>query len=132
MTLFGKKEKEEAAPAPQRPAGMTPLVGKKAFCTICNDYRQFSRVWKRTEPVRQCTCCGTAFENVGQLYAAFQPKCPRCAEFLEHPGFDYGLCDACGSKFELVDGAKPGFLPNLQQRQHMSRREKGLDRKPLK
>lgn len=69
--------------------------------------------------VRECTACGIAFEKAGELYQRFQPSCPQCGEFLEHPGFDYGICDTCGSKFELPDGAKPGLLPNKEQRKKM-------------
>lgn len=69
--------------------------------------------------VRACTSCGMPFPNAGELYRGFQPSCPQCGEFLEHPGFDYGICDNCGSKFELPDGAKPGLLPNKEQRHRM-------------
>jgi len=125
MALFGKKDKE--ADAPSNPVTV-PLVGKTAFCTVCNAYRQFTRCWRRLQPVRQCTCCALAFENVAALYMRNQPACPRCGEFLEHPGFEYGLCDGCGSKFELVDGAKPGMLPSLEQRKKMNARAKGADK----
>lgn len=40
---------------------------------------------------------------------------------LEQPGFDYGLCDCCGSKFEIVEGTKPGWMPNKDQRAAMAR-----------
>ena len=42
-------------------------------------------------------------------------------EFLEQPGFEYGQCDGCRSKYELVTGAKPGLLPNKQQRAEMDK-----------
>lgn len=125
MALFGKKDKE--AEVPSTPATV-PLVGKTAFCTVCNAYRQFTRCWRRAQAVRQCACCGLAFENVAALYSKNQPACPRCGEFLEHPGFEYGLCDSCGTKFELVEGAKPGMLPNLEQRKRMMARAKGTDK----
>lgn len=69
----------------------------------------------------QCTACGLAFPNPAELYKKFQPVCPRCGEYLEQPGFEYGLCDGCGSKFELVVGAKPGLLANRQQREEMNK-----------
>lgn len=125
MALFGKKDK--SADAPASPATI-PIVGKEAFCTVCNAYRPFTRRWKRVQAVNQCACCSLAFENVAALYAKYQPSCPRCGEFLEHPGFEYGLCDGCGTKFELMEGAKPGMLPNLEQRKRMVARAKGLDK----
>jgi hypothetical protein len=69
--------------------------------------------------VTKCTGCGAILDNPEPLYAEFQPACPRCGEFLEQPHFIYGLCDGCGSKFELMDGTKPGLLPNRQQRAAM-------------
>lgn len=62
------------------------------------------------------------FQNTRQLYAQLQPACPQCGEFLEQPGFEYGFCDRCGSKHEIVPGTKPGLLPNAQQRAEMARR----------
>lgn len=111
MLFFGKKKKEGEA--------VHPLLGRRAFCSVCNSDQMFSKCWRRASMVRQCTGCGAPFENAGELYRGFQPQCPHCAEFLEHPGFDYGICDACGSKFELPEGAKPGLLPNKEQRQRM-------------
>ncbi|MDZ4859741.1 MAG: hypothetical protein SGI88_12230 [Candidatus Hydrogenedentes bacterium] len=112
MLFFGKKDKGAGQP-------IHPLVGRRAFCRICDSDQMFTKCWRRAAMVRQCTGCGAAFENSGQLYQSFQPQCPHCAEFLEQPGFDYGMCDTCGSKFELPDGAKPGLLPNKEQRQRM-------------
>ncbi len=74
--------------------------------------------------VRQCPCCGLAFDDPVQLYRRFQAVCPQCAEPLEQPGFDYGLCNSCGSKFEIVEGTKPGLLPNRQQRAEMDKHGK--------
>ena len=83
-----------------------------------------TRCWVRTAYLTQCMCCGLAFENPAALYQRNQPACPRCGEFLEHPGFEYGLCDVCGSKYELVAGAKPGLLPNKRQRDEMNKHGK--------
>jgi hypothetical protein len=49
------------------------------------------------------------------------PACPQCGELLEHPGFEYGLCDVCGSKHELVPGTRPSLLPNKVQREAMAK-----------
>ena len=112
MLFFGKKNKGGNT-------AVNPLVGRRAFCSVCNADQLFSKCWRRAAMVRQCTACETPFENAGELYRGFQPSCPKCGEFLEHPGFDYGMCDVCGSKFELPDGAKPGLLPNKEQRHRM-------------
>jgi len=69
----------------------------------------------------KCPCCGNVFENPEALYKKNQPRCPQCEEPLESPGFEYGFCDGCGSKFELVDSAAPGMLPNKQQRDEMNK-----------
>lgn len=113
MLFFGRKKDKNAG----QPTN--PLVARRAFCSVCDTEQMFSKCWKRAAMVRQCTGCGTTLENSGQFYQDFQPQCPHCAEFLEHPGFDYGICDVCGSKFELPDGAKPGLLPNAEQRKRM-------------
>lgn len=120
MALFGKGAREKSKPA-RNPNESTPVVGREAFCRICDDYRQFTRCWLRPRPMTQCPACGLAFENPGELYKKFGPTCPQCGECLEQPGFEYGLCDGCGSKFELVPGAKPGLLPNRQQRAEMDK-----------
>lgn len=112
MLFFGKKKKSGST-------SVHPLVARTAFCTVCNGDQMFSKCWHRASMVRECTGCGTAFENAGELYRGFQPSCPQCGEFLEHPGFDYGICDTCGSRFELPDGAKPTLLPNSEQRRRM-------------
>jgi len=119
MALFGKGGKDAAKGNRQKDAGPVPVVGRTAYCRICDDYRQFSKCWMRQRPVTQCTGCGAALDNAAELYKKFQPACPRCGEFLEQPGFEYGLCDGCGSKFELVAGTKPGLLPNRKQREQM-------------
>ena len=112
MLFFGRKSKSENK-------AMHPLVARAAFCTVCNGDQTFSKCWRRAAMVRECTECATPFPNSGELYRGFQPSCPQCGAFLEHPGFDYGTCDGCGSKFELPDGAKPTLLPNKEQRHRM-------------
>ena len=120
MALFRKKKDKSGASAVVEES--RPLLGKQAYCRLCRGDRQFTKAWLRMRPLAICTCCGHAFEDPGTLYAQNQPACPKCREFLEHPGFEYGLCDGCGSKFELVDGAVPSHLPNYQQRKEMAAR----------
>lgn len=72
----------------------------------------------------QCPNCKTFFEDIPAIYKENQPTCPRCGEYLEQPGFEYGLCDGCGSKYELVTGTKPGLLPNAKQRAEMEKNGK--------
>jgi hypothetical protein len=118
MALFSGKnkdtEKQGAAPP------IRQVVGREVFCTICNAGRMFSRCWLRVAAVSKCSCCGLDFPDPEALYRKNLPVCTHCGEYLEHPGFEYGLCDGCGTKFELVQGAKPGILPNKQQRDKMS------------
>jgi len=120
--LFGRRDKDEA-PA-KKESQARPILGKRAFCRVCNSYQQFSRCWLRIDMLTKCPCCGFEFPNAGLLYKQFQPVCPRCEEYLEQPGFEYGLCDSCGSKYELVEGTKPGLLPNFNQRQEMNKHGK--------
>ena len=121
MALFSKKTPGKGETGKPADAGRRPVVGRAAFCRICNARRQFSKCWLRVEPVRRCPCCGKVFENSAEIYKHFQPTCPACGEFLEQPGFEYGHCDGCRSKYELVTGAKPGLLPNKQQRAEMNK-----------
>lgn len=123
MALFRKGDKEKPSAA-QNPNQGAPVIGRRAHCRICDDYRQFTKCWLRPKFLTQCPGCGLPFENPGELYKKFQPACPRCGEFLEQPGFEYGLCDSCGSKYELVPGTKPGLLPNRQQRAEMDKHGK--------
>lgn len=120
MALFGKGDKKRNQQAENSTAGR-PVVGRSAYCRICDEQRQFTKCWLRPTRMTQCPACETPFQNVGELYDKFQASCPQCGEFLEQPGFEYGLCDACGSKYELVRGTKPGLLPNKQQRSEMER-----------
>lgn len=121
MAMFGLG-RGGAGGTPGKPKEETrPLVGRKVYCRICSDTRSFSRCWRRIEPMRQCPCCGLAFENLAAVYAQVQPLCPRCQEPLEVQNFDYGLCDTCGSKFEIMEGTKPGLLPNRAQRIEMDK-----------
>ncbi|HDP34650.1 MAG TPA: hypothetical protein ENN29_06015 [Candidatus Hydrogenedentes bacterium] len=101
-----------------------PLVKKRAMCHVCGDVQSFTQVWRRAAMVRRCPNCGLVFENPEELYKRFQPACPKCEEPLEQPGFEYGYCDRCGSKFELMEGAKPGLLPNQSQRDEMRKHGK--------
>lgn len=116
MALFGKKDESEPGAAPP----VHQVIGREGYCAVCKDYRQFSQCWLRSAWVTKCPCCGLDFESPAALYKKDLPACPRCGEYLEHPGFEYGLCDRCGSKFELVQGAKPGLLPNKGQRDKMN------------
>ena len=129
MALFGRGNKDagkQGASGPQRPAnsGMRPIVGRAVWCRVCDREQQLSRCWRRMGLMAQCPSCGCTFENPAALYSRFQPACPQCAEPLEQPNFDYGLCDGCGSKYEIVEGAKPGLLPNRQQRAEMEKHGK--------
>jgi len=108
----------------QKPSQMLPVAAKKTFCRICGNVQSFSRCWRRIGTLTQCTCCAHTFENAEQLYERIQPECPQCGENLEQPGFDYGLCDGCGSKYELMEGTKPNLLPNRAQREEMAKRGK--------
>ena len=101
-----------------------PLVARQIWCSVCDATTTFTRVWRRAAKMRACPNCGLEFEEPDMLYSRFQPACPRCAEPLEQPEFDYGFCDRCGSKFELVEGAKPGLLPNQRQREEMNKHGK--------
>lgn len=117
MALFGRKDKSNGASEKDSgDTGMRPIVGHSIYCRICDAERMLTRCWRRTEMMRKCSACGQTFETPKLLYARFQPACPKCEEPLEQPGFDYGLCDGCGSKYEIMEGTKPGLLPNKQQR----------------
>lgn len=121
MALFGRGNSDKAKKGVEE---THPIVGRVIYCRICDAERMFTRSWRRNMQMQKCPCCGAAFENPAALYQHFQPVCPRCAEPLEQPGFDYGLCDGCGSKYEIVEGAKPGLLPNQVQRAEMDKHGK--------
>ncbi|NIA16280.1 MAG: hypothetical protein GWP08_19640 [Nitrospiraceae bacterium] len=121
MALFGKKDKNPAPPS-AAPPRVRQLPPREALCGVCNARRPFSRCWVRTEAMIQCPNCGLAFDSPARLYRLLQPACPQCGEFLEQPGFDYGLCDNCGSKHEIVAGTKPILLPSKAQREAMDKR----------
>lgn len=129
MGLFRRSEKSEAAVQAGAADKVHPLPARKIFCHVCAGERSFSRCWTRPAVVRTCPCCKTEFSDPAALYRRFQPSCPRCGEFLEQPNFEYGLCDGCGSKFEIMPGTKPGLIPNLKQRQEMDKH--GKARSPL-
>ncbi len=134
MALFGRKNKAPGSRQPaersREPADTHPLVGRRVYCQVCDADRTFSRCWRRTALMRRCPACGALFESPGKLYRDFQPECPQCAEPLEQVGFDYGICDGCGSKYEIVEGTKPGLLPNQRQRAERARIGKTYKRKP--
>ena len=122
MALFGKGNSKEGKGQGAQP--VRPVIGREAYCMACRERRPFSRCWMRVAPLTQCQCCGTAFENPAELYAKNQPACPKCGELLEQPGFEYGLCDTCGSKHEVMAGTKPSLLPNRKQRAEMEKHGK--------
>ncbi len=130
MGLFGRRKKKGESKKTAGGAhqdvrkGVHPVVGRRVYCKMCQHEQMFTRCWRRVEMLRQCPCCGKIFENPAALYKRHQPACHGCGEFLEQPGFDYGLCDGCGTKYELVEGAKPGLLPNRQQRAEMEKHGK--------
>ena len=120
MALFPRGGKNKAASSANQEVEETrPLVGRELICRVCEQTQRLTRCWRRLVPMRQCACCGQPFENPAALYAQFQPHCPRCAEALEQPNFDYGLCDGCGTKYEIVENTKPGLIPNRKQREEI-------------
>ncbi|HNR31704.1 MAG TPA: hypothetical protein PKI11_12520 [Candidatus Hydrogenedentes bacterium] len=123
---FGKKDAERGGNAADQ---THPIVGRAIYCRICDAERTFTRCWRRAAPVRRCPCCGAAFDRPETIYARAWPACPQCGEPLEQPGFDYGLCDGCGSKFEIMEGTRPGLLPNQQQRKEMEKHGKSWIRR---
>lgn len=122
MALFGRGEKKE--PSKETPEGSVarPVMGREALCRLCNKRPMFSRCWLRVDRCSRCSCCGLVFDDLNRVYGRIMPTCPRCGEYLEQPGFEYGLCDVCGSKYELVAGTKPSLLPNKAQRAAMEKR----------
>ena len=127
MALFGKKDKNpppsaQASPQSAAASQVRQLPAREVLCAVCDERRPFSRCWLRTTAMTQCPCCKLAFDSPAKLYRLLQPACPQCAEFLEQTGFDYGLCDTCGSKHEIVAGTKPSLLPSKAQREVMDKR----------
>lgn len=120
MALFGKKKSDSAPPE----SVMRQAAPRKAYCRICNAEQVFSTCWERVGMLRRCTFCRCSFENPEKLYERHLPVCPACGEYLEHPTFLYGLCSGCGSKYELMPGAKPSLLPNRSQREAMEKHGK--------
>ena len=117
MALFGKGSNEKGQ---KSGAEAAPTMARDAHCRICRASRHFTKCWVRLRPLAVCPCCQSPIEDPQGAYRRHVPQCPRCEEFLEHPGFEYGVCDGCGSKFELVNGALPGLLPNKRQRDAMN------------
>lgn len=119
MAFFRRKKTGD--PTPTKPSSERILVGRESYCRICKDVRTLTRCWHRVGLLSTCPCCQLVFDEPRALYAKNQPMCPRCGEYLEQPGFDYGLCDGCGTKYELAEGTRPGFMPNKEQRTEMER-----------
>ena len=122
MGLFRRNKTAENTPAAAAdgPGGGVLTIARESHCRICKGVRHFSTCWLRPRPLTACTNCNTPFDNPQALYAMRQPACPHCGEFLEHPGFEYGQCDGCGSKYELVEGCVPSLIPNAKQRDAMN------------
>jgi len=119
---FFERARKMLGPARALPKEETrPLVGRTVWCGVCNLELPFTRCWRRVQPMRRCSCCGATFSDPVRLHKQPAPACPRCAEPLECPDFDYGICDGCGSKYEIMEGTKPGLLPNRDQRLAMER-----------
>lgn len=116
MSVFRKK----TAGGPRNPETV-PLPPTIAYCRICDDRATFTKRWRRVHVAGRCACCGLEFSAVPHMIEAFQPQCPRCFEYIEQPTFEYGECDGCGSKFELLDGTYPNLLPNKFQREQMDK-----------
>jgi len=119
MALFSRGDKPKEPEQPQA-SQARPVPGRMSLCRVCDKQQPFSRCWIRVTALTQCPCCGVMFPNPAAVYQQTLPACPQCGEYLEQPGFEYGLCDGCGSKYELVKGTKPGLLPNRQQRAEMA------------
>ena len=108
MALFSKGNRKKKALEAEGPASKSRLVpGRVAYCLLCGDRQQFTRCWMRIGRISQCPGCGAAFSDPANIYAQFQPAFPHCGEFLEQPGFEYGLCDGCGSKHNSCKAARP-------------------------
>jgi hypothetical protein len=125
MGLFGGRDK---APSGSALPTVRQLPARQVYCRVCNAERVFSRCWERISPLLACPACTQAFENPAALYQLNLPACPHCGEYLEQPGFEYGACDACSSKYEIVPGTKPSLLPNRRQRDEMNKYGKSWSR----
>lgn len=119
MGLFRRNKSEGSSGRGK--AETHPVPERTAYCRVCQSDQRFSNVWHRAERMRQCPACSLAFTVDNDPYQRFQPACPQCEEPMESDGFEYGFCDGCGSKYELVEGTKPGLLPNKAQRESMGR-----------
>lgn len=121
MGLFGGRNNQDKAPDSASRPTKRQLPGRKVYCRVCDTEQTFSIVWVRVEPVTTCHACRTPFANPAALYDLVPPACPQCGEYLEHPGFEYGFCDVCHSKYEVMPGTKPNLLPNKAQRDAMNK-----------
>lgn len=126
MALFGGRQ-DKAQPGPA-PSTVRQLPARKVYCRICNADREFSRCWARLGPLTVCQACQQPFDNPKALYERTMPACPHCGEFLEQPGFEYGACDTCGSKYEIMPGTRATLLPNKRQRDEMNKYGKSWSR----
>ena len=118
MALFRKSDDGKRGDVA---GGKAPTLPQKAYCKICEGERSFTNCWRRVGYVTQCEFCREAIPDPAARYKDFQASCPRCEELLEQPNFEYGICDGCGSKYELVVGTLPGILPNRAQREAMKK-----------
>ncbi len=121
MALFGRSDKEKEAVASSGVPQARPVMGREGYCRICKKRVMFTRCWQRPRPLAKCEACSAPFDNPVAVYAKTIPACPRCGEYLEQAGFEYGMCDGCGSKYEFVQGAKASLLPNRVQRDEMDK-----------
>lgn len=121
MALFGNKGAQANRQPSQDIESKVPVPPQEWYCRICDARRVFTHCWKRQTMQSGCKCCGTGFELPEKHYKRSQPRCPKCEEYLEQPGFEYGICDGCGSKFELMKGTPANLLPNAQQREEMNK-----------
>jgi hypothetical protein len=120
MALFSKGG-QGTKPQDSYVESKVPVPPQHWYCRICDARMVFTHCWKRQTVQAGCKCCGTGFEFPEKHYKSSQPRCPKCEEYLEQPGFEYGICDGCGSKFELLKGTPANLLPNAQQREEMNK-----------
>lgn len=120
MALFGKTEQGKRQKGSDIESKV-PVPPQEWYCRICDARQVFTRCWKRQTVQVGCKCCGMGFEHPEEHYKTSQPRCPKCEEYLEQPGFEYGICDGCGSKFELLQGSPANLLPSSKQREEMDK-----------
>ena len=121
MNPFRREAKNSAKSAAGSSPETVPLPPFHTYCRICDDKQTFTKRWRRIRLALNCEHCGIILDEVRELIDTFQPACPRCEEFLEQPAWEYGICDGCASKYELLEGTQPNLLPNKFQREQMDR-----------